>query len=150
MSIRSPFSAATLDGGNHGSTVFRRLDVDFGNVWNDEKDLGDALAKINFNSVIGYGFDGEDRPRGVIKVENGYVTAAGICNREVLNWDLRAAPGDWEKWLQEGIGMVKSGMAYTTGKIKFKVGDYGAMINNPAMAGPLIKSFSVMGRVARG
>jgi hypothetical protein len=39
------------------------------------------------------------------------------------------------------------GMAYTTGKLKFKVGDYMAMIKNPSMAGPFIKSFSVMGRV---
>jgi hypothetical protein len=123
--------------------------VDFGNAWNDEKDLGDSLAKINFNSVIGYGFDGEDKPRGVIKVENGYVTAAGGYNGEGMNWDLRASAGDWEKWLQDGIGMVKLGMAYTTGKMKFKVGDYGAMIKNPAMAGPFIKSFSVMGKVPR-
>ena len=38
--------------------------VDFGNAWNDEKDLGDALAKIGFNSTIGYGFEGETKPRG--------------------------------------------------------------------------------------
>lgn len=123
--------------------------VDFGNAWNDEKDLGDALAKIGFNSTIGYGFEGEDKPRGVIKVENGYVVSAGAYNGEPLNWDLRASAGDWEKWCQKGLGMVSLGMAYTTGKLKFKVGDYGAMIKNPAMAGPFIKSFSVMGTVPR-
>ena len=31
--------------------------------WNKEPELSDALAKINFNSVIAYGFDGEDKPR---------------------------------------------------------------------------------------
>jgi hypothetical protein len=123
--------------------------VDFGNAWNDEKDLGDALAKIGFNSAIGYGFQGEDKPRGVIKVENGYVVSAGAYNGEAMNWDLRASPDDWEKWCQKGIGMVSLGMAYTTGKLKFQVGDYGAMIKNPAMAGPFIKSFSVMGKVPR-
>ncbi len=82
--------------------------VDFGNAWNDDKDLGDALAKIGFNSVIGYGFDGEPKPRGVLKVENGYVTSAGAYAGEALNWDLRASPADWEKWCKSGIGMMAS------------------------------------------
>ena len=123
--------------------------VDFGNAWNDETDLGDALAKIGFNSTIGYGFDGEDKPRGYIKVEGGYVTSAGAYNGEPLNWDLRAGAGDWEKWCNKGIGMMALGMAYSTGKLKFNVGDYGAMVKNTAMAGPFIKSFDVMGRVPR-
>ena len=123
--------------------------VDFGNAWNEDKDLGDALAKINFNSTIGYGFQGEDKPRGFIKVENGYVTGAGVYAGEPLNWDLRASATDWEKWCSSGIGMMGLGMAYTTGKIKFLTGDYGAMIKNPAMAGPFIKSFTAMGTVPR-
>ena len=123
--------------------------VDFGNAWNDEPELGDALAKIGFASVIGYGIDGEDKPRGYIKVENGYVTGAGAYDGTALNWDLRASPADWEKWCTGGIGMMALGLAYTTGKLKFKVGDYSAMVKNPAMAGPFIKSFTVMGRVAR-
>jgi hypothetical protein len=43
-------------------------------------------------------------------------------------------------------GMGGLGMAFATGKIKFKVGDYGAMLKDPRMAGPFIKSFTVMGR----
>lgn len=123
--------------------------VDFGNAWNDDKDLGDALAKIGFSSVIGYGFDGEAAPRGCIKVEGGYVVSAGAYAGQPMNWDLRASPADWEKWCKNGIGMMALGLAYTTGKLKFKVGDYGAMIKNPAMAGPFIKSFSAMGTVPR-
>ena len=123
--------------------------VDFGNAWNDD-DLGEALAKIGFNSVIGYGFEGEDQPRGYLKVENGYVTAAGAYDGTPMNWDLRAKPADWEKWCQSGVSMISLGLAYTSGKLKFKTGDYGAMIKNPAMAGPFIKSFEVMGKVPRG
>lgn len=123
--------------------------VDFGNAWNDEPELGDALAKIGFNSTIGYGFEGEEKPRGYVKVEKGYVTGAGAYDGSSLNWDLRASPADWEKWCTNGIGMMALGLAYTAGKIKFKTGDYGAMIKNPAMAGPFIKSFSVMGRIPR-
>ena len=123
--------------------------VDFGNAWNDEPELGDALAKIGFNSVIGYGIDGEGDARGFLNVENGYVTAAGAYDGRALSWDLRASPAEWEKWCANGIGMMALGMAYTTGKLKFKSGDYGAMVKNPAMAGPFIKSFTVMGQVPR-
>lgn len=118
----------------------------FGEQWNAEPELSDALAQIGFNSTIGYGFDGDDAPLGVIVVENGKVRSAGAYNSEELNWDLRASSGSWEKWIEQGIGMVGLGAAYTTRKLKFNVGDYSAMIKDPRMAGPFIKSFSVMGR----
>ncbi len=116
-------------------------------AWNNEPDLSDALADINFNSVIGYGFVGDDGPTGVITVENGKVVSAGAYKGESLSWDIRAKPANWEKWLSKGIGMAGLGMAYTTGKMKFAVGDYSAMLKDPRMAGPFIKSFSVMGLV---
>jgi len=119
----------------------------FGEEWNNEPELSDALAKINFNSTIGYGFDKEENPVGVIVVENGKVTSAGAYNGETMNWDLRATSDNWNKWMKKGIGMAGLGMAYMGGKLKFKVGDYSAMIKDPRMAGPFIKSFSVMGRV---
>ena len=37
--------------------------------------------------------------------------------------------------------------AYMQGKLKFVVGDYGAMIKDPRMVNPFLKSFSVMGQV---
>lgn len=116
-------------------------------AWNAEPELSDALADIDFNSVIGYGFQGDDAPAGVLVVESGKVTAAGSYNGETLSWDIRAKPANWDKWLSKGIGMAGLGMAYTTGKMKFVVGDYGAMLKDPRMAGPFIKSFSVMGSV---
>jgi hypothetical protein len=114
--------------------------------WNGEADLSDALAEIGFNSVIGYGFPNEDQPRGVLKVENGKAVAAGPYNGEDLSWDLRATAEQWGKWMDKPPGMMGLGTAFATGKIKFKVGDYGAMVKDPRMAGPFIKSFSVMGR----
>ena len=119
----------------------------FMDAWNNEPALAGALAKINFNSVIGYGFQGDDSPTGVIKVEDGIVTAAGSYNGEDLSWDIRANAANWDKWLSKGIGMTGLGMAYTTGKMKFMVGDYLAMVKDPRMAGPFIKSFAVMGSV---
>ena len=115
--------------------------------WNKEPELSDALAKINFNSVIAYGFDGEDKPRGVLVVKDGKAVSAGAYNGEQLNWDLRASADNWQKWIAKGLGMMALGMAYTSRKLKFHVGDYMAMVKDPRMAGPFIKSFTVMGRV---
>lgn len=119
----------------------------FAEEWNKEEKLSGELAKIGFNSTIAYGLTGEGKPRGFIKVENGRVVSSGAYAGEAVNWDLRASSENWKKWLEKGLGMVALGMAYTTGKIKFQVGDYMAMIKDPRMAGPFIESFTVMGRV---
>ncbi len=117
-------------------------------AWNNESELSDALAEIDFCSVLGYGFQGDDAPTGVMTVENGKAVSAGAYNGEELNWDIRAKQANWDKWLAKGIGMAGLGMKTdTTGKMKFAVGDYSAMLKDPRMAGPFIKSFSVMGTV---
>jgi hypothetical protein len=119
----------------------------FQEEWNKEPDLADALAKINFTSTIAYGIEGEENPRGVLVVENGKAVKGAAFGGEELSWDLRASEDSWNKWIAKGLGMMGLGMAYTSRKLKFKVGDYGAMIKDPRMAKPFIKSFSVMGRV---
>jgi len=119
----------------------------FQQEWNKEPDLAGALEKIGFNSVIGYGFPDGDCPIGVLTVENGKASAAGAYSGQPLNWDLRASQANWEKWISKGIGMTGLGMAFTTGKLKFKIGDYKAMLKDPRMASPFVKSFSVMSRV---
>jgi len=114
--------------------------------WNAEPELSDALGQIAFASVIGYGLDGEDKPRGVLTVESGKAVSAGAYNGETLNWDIRASLDQWQKWMAKPPGMMALGMAFTSRKMKFMVGDYGAMIKDPRMAGPFIKSFAVMAR----
>ncbi|MCK5719931.1 MAG: SCP-2 sterol transfer family protein [Thiomargarita sp.] len=116
--------------------------------WNNEPELSDALAKINFSTTIGYGIKDDDKAKGIITIENGKVISAGAYNGEELNWDLRATEANWNKWLEKGLGMASLGAAYVGGKLKFKSGDYGAMIKEPRMAGPFVKSFTVMGRVS--
>ncbi len=115
--------------------------------WNNEPELSDELAKINFNSNIAYGIEGEDEPRGVLVVENGKATSGGPYDGQELSWDLRAKQSDWEGWMKKPPGLMGLGMAYTSRKLRFKVGDYAGMIKDPRMAGPFIKSFVVMGRV---
>ncbi|RLA14992.1 MAG: SCP-2 sterol transfer family protein [Gammaproteobacteria bacterium] len=119
----------------------------FMQAWNNEPQLADELKKIDFNSVIGYGIDGEDQPRGFITVENGEAVNAGSYASEALNWDIRASEKQWEAWRKKPPGMMGLGAAYTTRKIKFLTGDYMAMVKDPRMAKPFIKSFEVMARV---
>jgi hypothetical protein len=116
-------------------------------AWNGEPELSDALAKIGFKSTIGYGFQADDQPKGVIVIVDGKANHAGAYNGEALDWDLRATPENWAAWMKKPPGMMGLGMAYTSGKLKFKTGDYAGMVKDPRMAGPFIKSFSVMGRV---
>ncbi len=119
----------------------------FAEHWNAEPELSDALAQIGFNSVIGYGFDGEAQPRGVLTVENGKASKGETFNDQTMNWDIRASEDQWNKWIAKPPGMMGLGMAFTSRKMKFVVGDYSSMIKDPRMAGPFIKSFAVMARV---
>ncbi len=116
-------------------------------AWNGDPDVKDKLAEINFNSVICCGFKNEEDPRGVFVVEKGECVRAGDWSGETADWDMRADLDDWLKWVKKGIGMMGLGTAYATGKLKFKVGDYGAMIRDPRMAGPFVKSFGLMKQV---
>ncbi len=119
----------------------------FKTEWNNEPELTEPLEKIGFSSMIGYGYQDDDKPVGYIKVENGQVTEAGPYNDEQLNWDLRASNDQWNTFFKKELGMTGLGIAFTTGKLKFKTGDYSAMIKDPRMATPFVKSFSVMGRI---
>lgn len=112
--------------------------------WNSNPAIKDKLAEIGFSSVIAYGYKEEEKPRSIFVVENGECVSAGDYNGEDLDWDIRANPKDWKKWASKGIGMAGLGMAYASGKMKFKTGDYGAMMKNPKMAGPFIKNFGLM------
>lgn len=124
----------------------------FKDLWNSESELIRELANIKFNSTIAYGFISEELPRGMIRVEKGMIVSAAEFDDEDikpddLDWDLRAEPSDWEKWVQHPPGMMALGMAYCSRSLKFKRGDYASMIKDPRMATPFIKSFSLMSRV---
>ncbi|KAF0118517.1 MAG: hypothetical protein FD149_656 [Rhodospirillaceae bacterium] len=119
----------------------------FASAWNAEPALGAELAKIGFNTSIAYGFLDEEKPRGILVIENGHAKEGVAYEGQTVNWDLRASREDWTKWGKKPPGLMGLGMAYTSRKLRFKIGDYGAVIKDPRMAGPFIKSFEVMGRV---
>lgn len=115
--------------------------------WNKEPELANELANIGFNSTIAYGFDNEDEPQGVLIIERGKAVLGTYFDDQEFNWDLRASKENWEKWFNKPPGMMALGMAYTSRELKFLKGDYTAMIKDPRMARPFLKSFTVMGRV---
>lgn len=118
-------------------------------AWNGEPEVRDKLAEINFDSVITCGFKDEEQPRGVFVVEKGECVRAGAWSDTdpKANWDMRANLKDWLKWVKNGIGMTGMGAALMTGKLKFKVGDYKAILKDPRIAGPFVKSFALMQQV---
>jgi len=116
-------------------------------AWNGDPEVKDKLAEIGFNSTIVCGLKDDENPMGVFVVENGECVRAGTWDGETADWDMRADKDNWMKWLKKPLGMTSMGMAVTTGKLKFKSGDFGAMIKNPSMAGPFIKSFGLMSQI---
>ena len=116
-------------------------------AWNAEPEVCGKLAEIGFNSVITCGFKDEDQPRGVFVVENGQCVRAGDYADEAPDWDMRASRSDWMKWVEKGLGMAGMGTAFAMGKLKFKHGDFKAMIKDPRMAGPFVKSFGLMNKI---
>jgi len=116
-------------------------------LWNSDAEVSDKLAEINFCSTITCGFKNEDKPRCVFVVENGKAISAGLYNGESADWDMRADEKNWQKWAEKPLNMASMGFAFTTGKLKFQKGDFKAMIKNPSMAVPFVKSFGLMGKI---
>jgi len=116
--------------------------------WNADPEVSDKLAEINFSSVITCGFKDEEKPRCVFVVENGEAVSAGLYNGEAADWDMRATDENWAKWAEKPLTMTSMGMAFATGKLKFVTGDFKAMIKNPSMAVPFVKSFALMSKIS--
>lgn len=119
----------------------------FANAWNKDAKMVSTLSKASFSTVIGFGFSDEDRPRGVIEVLQGKVATSGTYAGQTLSWDLRASLADWEEWLTKGFGLAKLGVAVSTGRLKFKTGDYRQMIRKPELASPFLHHFEIMSTI---
>lgn len=120
----------------------------FEQAWNAEPSVVDPLARLGFNASIGYGLIDQDQPAIVAHIQGGRIHRAAPPAGERLDWDLRASRETWEAWRKNPPGMIALGMAYTTGKLRFAKGDYLAMLKNPDMAAPFVRSFGVMSNVA--
>lgn len=112
--------------------------------WNADPDIIGPLATAGFSARIAYGFKGEDKPRGILVIENGRVIDAGTYVDGPLDWDLRAEPAKWEKWIEDGFGLSQLGPAVATGALQFAIGNYRQMIRNPSLSHPFLHHFKLM------
>jgi hypothetical protein len=115
-----------------------------GQAWNKDPQMLSNLKKVEFDSVIGYGYKDEGKPRGVLLVKGGKVVHGGAYTDQQLNWDLRADLASWEGWIKNGFGITRLGKATTSGELKFLVGDYRQMIKNIRLSVPFLRHFDLM------
>jgi len=117
------------------------------NEWNSTPKVLDPLVKASFNARIGYGYKGEPRARALLVVVNGRVQSAGAMDNGELDWDLRANPESWEKWIREGFGLSKLGPAVATQVLEFAKGNYRQMIQNLSLSQPFLEHFELMRKI---
>lgn len=115
-----------------------------GKAWNRDEKMLSNLEKADFNSIIGYGYKDEARPRGVLIVNSGKVVHGGAYTDQELNWDLRADLKSWESWIKSGFGLAKLGKATTSGELQFAIGDYRQMVRNIKLSVPFLRHFDLM------
>jgi len=115
-------------------------------IWNSSEGVAADLARIGFNSVVAFGMEGEEEPRCVLTISNGQLVHIGSHNGEAIKWDLRASDEYWAHLLEKPPGLMKLGLAYTSRKLKFKKGDYVAMVRDPGLSMAFVKSFALMNK----
>ncbi len=117
--------------------------------WNRPGGLGDELEKIGFDSVVAFGLPDEDAPRACLVIRAGHIVEASAGDCREAEWDIRASRAQWLAWLREPPGLLAIGMAFTSGALSIRRGDYAAMIKDPVMAEMFVTSFAVMSRAYR-
>ncbi len=115
--------------------------------WNADPDIVNPLRTAGFSASIAYGFKGSEMPQGVLVIENGRVVKAGSYVDGQVDWDLRADPDHWRKWIDEGFGLTKLGPAVATGALQFEKGNYRQMIRNPSLSHPFLHHFKLMSEI---
>jgi hypothetical protein len=115
-------------------------------AWNAPGGLEEALAPTGFTSSIAYGYENEDDPRVVIEVSSGRLASVEPYSGQSPNWDLRASRETWAAWCESPPSLMALGLAYTQRKLRFRTGDYAAMVRDPKLAGPFVRSFALFGQ----
>jgi len=115
-----------------------------GEAWKNDPQIVEPLTKASFSANISYGFIGDKHPKCFLSIINGQIANAALYRGEKLDWDLRADPKNWEKWISNGFGLTKLGPAVATRTLQFAQGDYRQMIRNPLLSRPFLRHFVLM------
>ncbi len=116
-------------------------------AWNETPEIYEPLQQAGFSAIIGYGFKGEPRSRGLLCVLNGKVEFAGVMDGEELDWDLRASPEKWAEWIEHGFGLHTLGSAIATNSLVFAAGNYRKMIGDLSLSKPFLLHFQLMEKI---
>ncbi len=115
--------------------------------WNDAPEMTELLRQAKFNSLIAFGYPDGAHPRIAFKVEDGKIVKATLASTSdsiVYDWDLRAAPEQWEAWRQQPLTIIGLGPAVAQGRLQFKSGDYRAMIRQMRLAKAFLHMFTLL------
>ncbi|MDH5711452.1 MAG: SCP-2 sterol transfer family protein [Gammaproteobacteria bacterium] len=117
-------------------------------AWNNDGEITSTLRQADFCSVVAFGFQEEEDPRFVMRIENGLIQSLDKQPVDSIKWDIRASKENWLSLIAKPPGLMKLGMAYTSRKMRFNKGDYATMIKDPNLAGAFVKSFGLMSKVS--
>lgn len=117
-------------------------------AWNNDGEITSTLRQADFSSVVAFGFQEEEEPRFVMRIENGLIQSLDKQPADTIKWDIRASKENWLSLIAKPPGLMKLGMAYTSRKMRFNKGDYATMIKDPNLAGAFVKSFGLMSKVS--
>lgn len=119
----------------------------FAKRWNADQDMVVPLGKAGFSAVVAFGYTNEEAPSILLEIQDGKVIKAGTFsspNSPKPDWDLRAAPEQWEVWKKEGLSLSKLGVTVSGGQLQFRAGDYRKMIRTPDLAAPFLRCFHLL------
>ncbi len=119
-------------------------------IWNENSELSQSLAKIDFSTIVAYGMLKEAQPRSIMEVKSGQIIRVTPFEQQILlQWDIRSDEKYWQQWFANPPGMMTLGMAVATGKLRFVLGNYEQMLKNPTLAGAFMRMFAIMAQVER-
>ena len=118
------------------------------NAWNEDGEITSALRKVDFSSVVAFGFHDEEEPRFVMTIKEGLIDSVDAQPESVIKWDIRATHENWLSLIAKPPGLMKLGIAYTSRKMRFKKGDYATMVKDPSLASAFVKSFGLMSKIS--
>jgi hypothetical protein len=77
----------------------------------------------------------------------GVAEHAGRYDGRELDWDLRATPADWMRWLSQGFDLSGILVAVGANRLQIRKGDHKRILRKPPLVGALLRAFALMPEV---
>lgn len=120
---------------------------EYARLWNAEQAMVRELTRQRFNAAVGYGFPDTVDPKSMLVVARGVAEHAGRYDGRELDWDLRAAPADWVRWLSQGFDLSSILVAVGANRLQIRKGDHKRILRKPPLVGALLRAFALMPEV---